>query len=113
MDEDLINRVEALKSTIEETVQSSRKLDILAIFFLTEEEIEEVANLRAKQEENIDRLEEIINYIITGKSDKLEVEFPNIDMVLLEMEASTAVVENTENQILDIYETAGNRALVK
>jgi len=110
--DDLINRVKALKSTIEETVQSSRKLDVLAIFFLTVEEIEEVSKLRAKQEENINRMTDIINYIITGKSDNLEVK-PDIDMVLLEMEASTAVVENIENQILDIYEAAGNRALEK
>ena len=113
MDEDLINRVKALKLTIEESIQSSRKLDIMARFFLTEEEIEEATNLRKKHQENIQRIIEICNYIVNGKSDKLEVEFPNIDMVLLEMEAGTAVVENIENQILDIYETAAKRSLVK
>jgi len=111
MDEDLINRVEALKSTIEEKIKSSRKLDIMARLFLAEEEIEEVTNLREKEQENIHRLVDICNYIITGKSDKLE-EKPDIDMIFLEMEAGTAVVENIENQILDIYEAAAKRALV-
>lgn len=112
MDEDLINRVKALKSTMEETIQSSKRLDIFAIYFLTDEEIEEATNLRKKQQENIQRLLDIIDFIITGKSDKLE-EKPDINMIFLEMEASTAVIENMENQILDIYEKGANRALAK
>lgn len=109
----LINKIEALKELMEKTVESSRKLDILLRFLLTSKETEEVTKLRAKQEENMQRLVDISSYIVNGKSDKLEVEFPNIDMVLLEMDASSAVVENIQNQILEIYETARNRELAK
>lgn len=87
-------------------------MDILLRFFLTGEEIEEVANLRAKQEENMQRLVDISSYIITGKSDKLEVK-PDIDMVLLEMDASSTLIGTIEDQILNIYETARNRVLAK
>lgn len=103
MDEDLINRVKALKSTMEETIQSSKRLDILVSVFLTEEEIEEVFKLREKQRENMQRLVDISNYIITGKSDKLEAK-PDIDMIFLEMSASSTLIGTIEDQILNIYE---------
>ena len=104
MDE-LINSIETLKTSMEETIQSSRKLDILVRIFLTSEEIEEVANLRAKQQENMQRLVDIANYIVHGSSDNL----PDIDMVMLEMTASCSIIDNTESSIINIYEAAKRR----
>lgn len=103
MDE-LINSIETLKTSMEETIQSSRKLDILVRIFLTSEEIEEVANLRAKQQENMQRLVDIANYIVRS-SDNL----PDIDMVMLEMTASCSIIDSTESSIINIYEEAKRR----
>lgn len=111
MDE-LINSIESLKESMEKTVESSRKMDMLLRFFLTDEEITEVAKLREKQNENMQRLVDISSYIVNGKSDKLEGEYPpNIDMVLLEMDASSTILENTETEILNIYAAARRRII--
>ena len=108
--DDIINRIEALKEVIEKTVESSRELDILLRFFLTGEEIEEVSKLREKQEENMQRLVDIAAYITSGNSDKLQ-EDPKLDLIMIEMDASCTIIDNTESSIVSIYEAARQRVL--
>ena len=107
MDEDLINNIESLKALTEETIQSSKRLDMMLRIYLTDEEIEEVANLRKKQQENMQRIIDISNYITHGSSDK-SAEYP-IDMVMLEMHACRTIIDNIESLIINIYEKAKPR----
>jgi len=107
MNDDIINNIEALKTLTEETIQSSKRLDMMLRIYLTDEEIEEVANLRKKQQENMQRIIDISNYITHGSSDK-SAEY-SIDMVMLEMHASRTIIDSIESSIMNIYEKAKPR----
>jgi len=109
MDDDIINKLESLKSSIEESARSARRCDTFLKIFLTSEEIEELSNLRAKQEENFHRMVDIINFTIHRNYDKVvvtdpDIEMKRLDMIALEMTASTIIASQTEDDIIKIYE---------
>jgi len=108
--DDIINAIKSLKQEMEESIRNSRRCDALLKIFLTSEEIEELSKLREKQEENIHRMVDIMNFTICGSSDKL-VEDPDFYMIALEMIASRKNVENTEEDIMKIYATAKDRLM--
>lgn len=110
MNEDLIKAVESLKESMEQSIQTSKVLDIMVRRFLTEKEIEEVAKLREIQQENMQRLVDIAAYITSGNSDKLQ-EDPKLDLIMIEMDASCTIIDNTESSIVSIYEAARQRVL--
>lgn len=110
MDNDIVSKLELLKSSTEESIRDSRRLDTLLKIFLTIEEIEELSKLRQKQEENMHRIVDIINFAILGSSDKL-VEYPDIKLITLELLASRKIVTQTEEAILNIYSAAKSRLM--
>ena len=110
MTNELIKAVESLKAQMEQSIQTSKVLDLMVRRFLTEKEIEEVAKLREIQQENMQRLVDIAAYITSGNSDKLQ-EDPNLDLIMIEMDASCTIIDNTESSIVSIYEAARQRVL--
>lgn len=108
--DDIIIDMKSLKESLEKSILDSRRCDTLLKVLLTSEEIEELSNLRKKQEENIKKMIDIMNFVIYGYSDKLE-EYPDIKLITLEMIARHKIVTSTEEDIMKIYATVKSRLM--